>query len=308
MSKRRQRRLRLELLIKCKNNYMLGFFLAITASSLFAARGSINKYVSGTASPLFIYWVVVLFSLPVFTVGVLIQGMPPLTSGIFWLMVGLGVPLYVGTSVLLIRAMQISPLWATLPFLGFSPVFLLLTSWLILGQIPSAWGVLGVMLVTVGAYLIHFQGRRAGWTAPFRTIHHERGSWYVIVIALIWSVVANFDKIALDHSTPMSYLFIYSIISLIALTIALIWRRELGSVKALRTHPIALPLTGFTTLLQMMAIQLILVPYVITIKRAGSILGGIGIGAVYFRELGFRKRIGAGIIMLIGVAIILILS
>ncbi len=289
---------------------MLGFFLAITASLLFAARDSLNKYVSTKTSPLFVYWAVVLFSLPVFTVGVLIQGIPPLDSGIFWLMVALGVPFYVTTSVLLIRAMQISPLSLTLPFLGFSPVFLLFTSWIILGQVPSHWGIIGVVLVTLGAYFIHFQGRRAGWMAPLQAIRHERGSWYVIIVALIWSITANFDKIALDHSTPLSYLFIYSVISLVALTIALAWRRELHSVRTLRVHPIALPLTGlitgFATLLQMMAIQLIIVPYVITIKRAGSILGGIAIGAAYFREPGFRRRFGAGLVMLAGVALILI--
>lgn len=288
---------------------MLGFTLAIIAAALFTARDGVQKFLTDRTHIYVVYWSAVCFSIPIFFAGVLVQGIPTVTEP-FWYVIAVSVPLFIFSSVLLVRAIHISPLSATIPFLGFSPVFMLLTSWIILDQVPSVWGMLGIGIVTIGSYLIHFQGRAAGWLAPVRSLIHERGSWYALIVAGIWSVTANFDKIGIDHSSPMFYLLVSEVASLILFTGYILLRRNIsfragftGNVRALVLTGL---LTGTATLIQMYAIQLILVPYVITIKRAGSILGGIGIGAIYFKEAGYRHRLLAGCIMLIGVAMILI--
>eukprot|EP00301_Raphidiophrys_heterophryoidea_P007656 c12933_g1_i2.p1 GENE.c12933_g1_i2~~c12933_g1_i2.p1 ORF type:complete len:390 (-),score=75.29 c12933_g1_i2:315-1448(-) len=54
-----------------------------------------------------------------------------------------------------IRAYQISPISATVPFMSFQSVFAMFVSWVAMKEIPSQMGVLGVMIVTVGAFWLN---------------------------------------------------------------------------------------------------------------------------------------------------------
>ena len=65
-----------------------------------------------------------------------------------------------GSSVLFQRAMQISPVSLTVPYLAFTPALLLVTSYFMLGEVPEASGVAGVVVMTAGAYGLNTAGAR----------------------------------------------------------------------------------------------------------------------------------------------------
>jgi drug/metabolite transporter (DMT)-like permease len=65
-----------------------------------------------------------------------------------------------GTSLLYQRAMQLSPVSLSVPYLAFTPMLLLVTSYFLLGERPSWCGVLGVVVMTAGAYGLN--GARGG--------------------------------------------------------------------------------------------------------------------------------------------------
>ena len=78
-----------------------------------------------------------------------------------------------GSSVLFQRAVQISPVSLTVPYLAFTPALLLVTSYFMLGEVPEASGVVGVIVMTAGAYGLNTAGARgedatrdAGKNAP----------------------------------------------------------------------------------------------------------------------------------------------
>jgi len=52
------------------------------------------------------------------------------------------------------RALHVSPLSVTVPYLAFTPVLLVFTGYLIMRESPSAQGLLGVAVVTFGGYLL----------------------------------------------------------------------------------------------------------------------------------------------------------
>lgn len=52
------------------------------------------------------------------------------------------------------RALQISPLSVTVPYLAFTPVLLVFTSYVVMRESPSSQGLLGVAIVTLGGYLL----------------------------------------------------------------------------------------------------------------------------------------------------------
>jgi drug/metabolite transporter (DMT)-like permease len=65
------------------------------------------------------------------------------------------------SKVLYQRALHMAPLSLTIPYLSFSPAILLLTAYLILGEVPSASGLLGVAIVTAAGYLLGRHGPAA---------------------------------------------------------------------------------------------------------------------------------------------------
>jgi len=52
------------------------------------------------------------------------------------------------------RALHVSPLSVTVPYLAFTPVLLLFTGYVVVHESPSSQGLLGVLVVTVGGYLL----------------------------------------------------------------------------------------------------------------------------------------------------------
>ena len=63
-------------------------------------------------------------------------------------------------SLLFQRALSISPVSLTVPYLSFTPAVLLITSYFMLGEVPEAAGVLGVVIMTAGAYGLNTAGAR----------------------------------------------------------------------------------------------------------------------------------------------------
>ncbi|KAH9329476.1 hypothetical protein KI387_001584 [Taxus chinensis] len=52
------------------------------------------------------------------------------------------------------RALQVSPMSVTIPYLAFTPVMLVFTSYFLMNEMPSVRGLLGVVVVTVGGYML----------------------------------------------------------------------------------------------------------------------------------------------------------
>lgn len=52
------------------------------------------------------------------------------------------------------RALHMSPLSVTIPYLAFTPVLLVFTSFILMREMPSSQGLLGVVVVTLGGYLL----------------------------------------------------------------------------------------------------------------------------------------------------------
>lgn len=73
---------------------------------------------------------------------------------IFTTVVAASAALLLGAKVLYQRSLAASPLSITIPYLSFTPVFLLLTAYVLVGESPRAQGVVGVAVVTLFGYLL----------------------------------------------------------------------------------------------------------------------------------------------------------
>jgi len=288
---------------------MLGFIYAIICALLFPLSEAVKKRLTQKTNIYIIFWATTCLALPVYIVGTLVEGIPKIDAT-FWLALSAAAPLFLISSLILIKALQISPLSLTVPFLSFTPVFLILTSWIMLRELPNVYGVAGIILVAIGAFLLNAEKISHGILAPFKAIKTEKGSLYVLIVAAIWSITSNLDKICLQHSSPFFYLLMINLIISVFLTILLWLKYKNGLRDEINSNFKPFLLlgfnVGFATLFQMLAVQRILVSYTIAIKRAGLVLGGIIFGWLFFKEEKIRYRLIGGLVMVIGILLIIL--
>jgi len=195
-------------------------------------------------------------------------------------------------------AIKYSPLSLSLPMLTFSPVFLLITSYIMLGERVSFTGMLGVVMVFVGSYLLNISKTRAGFFEPIKGIFKERGSRYMLVVALIWSITANLDKIGVKLSSPLIWpLFMSGGIGFLGLALLKIRGESVEINPKMLLVSLADSLGGIS---QMVAVSLTFVPYVISIKRLSVLFSSLW-GIIVFKE---RANFLGIILMVLGAAMI----
>ncbi|UFS72441.1 DMT family transporter [Geomonas sp. RF6] len=234
-------------------------------------------------------------------------GERPYLSRDFITCVGLALPLEAVAFVLYIKALKLSPLNLTLPFLSLTPVFLLVVPAIVLKERISFIGGAGVLLVAAGSYLLNLQKGRHGVLAPLKAIREEKGSLFMIAVAVIYTFTSTLGKRAIALSSPLTFTEIYlPALALLITPLALYkGRRELSAITkdgAIRAAALPALCYALQAISHSYAIDIANVAYMIAVKRT-SLLFGVLYGRVLFREEG---RLFSTILMLIGVFLIVI--
>jgi drug/metabolite transporter (DMT)-like permease len=228
----------------------------------------------------------------------------------FWLWILALVPLEMAAMLLYMKAIRDHPLSLTLPYLAFTPVFVVLTGQLLLGERIDPDGFAGILLVVAGAWLLNQEHARLGdwksWGAPLVAILHEPGSRMMLGVALLYSLTSALGKGAMRYIAPEQFgAFYFVLLGTAALLLfaapnprilGCIWRRPWAVLA------VAL-LNGAMVYTHFLALQRVEVAYMIAVKRT-SLLFGILYGALLFHERGLSGRILAGGLMLGGVFLI----
>ncbi|HIG96578.1 TPA: EamA family transporter [Candidatus Woesearchaeota archaeon] len=235
-----------------------------------------------------------------------IQGFPRIQEG-FWVW---AIVCIIGVSIANIyyyKALDVGELSLVIPMLAFTPVFMLLTSMLMLNEFPATKGLIGILLVVGGSYVINFEKSRQ-WLLPFQKFYTNKGIRYMFIVATVYSVTGNIDKILTLKSNAS---FAGGLVKLSSGLFLVCWMcTQKQGVKEMikpRLWLIALGIGVFSALVtyvQFTANTLTLVPYVISVKRL-SILFSILIGYFFFQERQFGQRFLGGALMVIGTYLIL---
>jgi drug/metabolite transporter (DMT)-like permease len=159
----------------------------------------------------------------------LFSGIPPLGPGLFPAL-AVSVAINVVATILFFRALATTDLSLCFPMLAFTPVFLILTSFVILGESPSAAGAAGILLVTVGAFLLARDPGDPALLTPFNTIRTERGVQLMLLVAFLYSISVNYDKEVVTNSSPLFGAALFSFFIAVAfLIIAFTIRKRIAA-------------------------------------------------------------------------------
>ncbi|MDA3779839.1 MAG: GRP family sugar transporter [Bacteroidales bacterium] len=250
-------------------------------------------------------WSLNFFSLPFLIPILFFIEIPKISPG-FWVAMLISGLLNVVAVILYMRAIKLSDLSLCIPMITFTPLFLLLTSPIIVGEFPNIYGVLGILLIVFGSYVLNIKQKKEGYLAPFKALLKEKGPQLMLIVAFIWSITSNFDKVGIQNSSPVFWAIAINIFITIILT-PIIFFRSGKNIKQIRTNFKPLIAVGFTNaimiLCHMIAISMTLVAYLISIKRTSAIISVI-FGSLFFKEKNIKSRLLGSLIMIIGVLLI----
>jgi uncharacterized membrane protein len=278
----------------------------LTAVSL-ATSDALTKKVLVSRDEYFIAWIRLVFALPVLLVSLLFVEIPSLDKT-FWLATLCALPLEIAAIVLYTKALKVSPISMTVPFLALTPLFLILTSNIILGEKVSVNGCIGILCMAVGSYTLNIHKIRQDILGPVRAIFREKGSIMMIAVAIIFSITASLGKVAVEHSSPIFFgAFYFVIITIIFTPIAI--KMSKGGIAITKKDIIPLASIGITfslmIIFHMIAITLVNVAYMVSVKRT-SLLFSMFYGFFLFKEEKIAEKAVGGTIMLAGFVIIVL--
>lgn len=284
------------------------FVLSLAAAYFFSTGDVLSKlllrdndeWTSGCA--------ISLASLP-FLIPLLIVRGTFLPSRELILLVCILIPFEVFAYYLYLKAIRISPLSLSIPYLSFTPVFTILTAGILLGETIALQGIVGILMVTVGAYVLNIELYVQHPLAPLKAIFQSRGARYMLSVSLIWSLTSTLGKKGVQLSDPVFFGVFYMTCVSSAMLAIESWRlsRNAATVDLRGRNTIWLLLGGLATALATMAhyhaIKLAPVSYMMAVKRT-SLIFSVLYGGLIFKEPHIRLRLLGASIMLSGVVVL----
>jgi len=289
----------------------LWVLLALISAFSLATSDALTKKALIDSNEYLAAWFRLLFSLPLLFIIWFFIPAPELDRE-FYTAFFIALPVEIITIVLYIKALKLSPLSLSLPFLSLTPIFLIFVSYFIVGEKVSFRGGAGILLITSGSYVLNIGEARNGIFKPFHAIAKEKGSVFMICVALLYSLTASLGKMAIEHSSPLFFAITYFIALTIFFAPIAFWRgrKDLGHFIMERQYRHLITpgiFYGLMAATHMLAMKLTKVAYMISVKRL-SLLIGITYGYFLFKEENFRERLLGAILMFIGFVMIVTAS
>jgi drug/metabolite transporter (DMT)-like permease len=243
----------------------------------------------------------------------LIQPLPELTLN-FWGWMLFLVPVEMAAMLLYMSAIRDHPLALTVPYLAFTPLFVAVYGWLMLGEALSPGGLAGILLIVAGAWALNLQPANHGWRPrglpnPLRAIARSPGARRMLLVSLLYAFTAVGSKQAMQGLPPEQFGALY-FMAIGGAALLVFGLREPAAVLGVlvRRPGVHLLVAGLMALMvatHFLAIARVEAAYMIAVKRT-SLLFGILYGALLFREAGAGLHLFAGLLMVAGVALIVL--
>jgi len=310
--------------------FLIGFLMAVGSAICWASFDITRKYVgkdmTATAAVIGVMFWHAPFIVPFMTAAEVSGAQAPdnvlldllwvtfpEVSGMYVGLAGLSVFLNLAANFLFLRSVQISPLSLTTPYLSFTPVFTAVTAFLFYEETPTTLGLVGIATVCLGAFFLNPGNKEHGIWAPLKALWHERGSFYMLIVAGLWSITPVIDKGASQLTSPIWHTLVLALGVAVCFTIFRVAKDGGDTTELLgelKLHPWVLALAGLSAVgamtLQLGSYEFTKVAYVETVKRAVGVISAIVAGYWMFNEGDIGRRLLGAIVMVIGVAMVLL--
>ncbi|GAB4390280.1 MAG: hypothetical protein Kow0025_21220 [Thermodesulfovibrionales bacterium] len=278
--------------------------LALLSAFSLATMDALTKKALRGGDELVVGWLRLALSAPMLAAVLAVAERPPLDAA-FYKAFAAALPFEVLAFWLYIKALRLSPLSLTVPFLAFTPVFLVGVSYVLVGEAVTARGAAGIALVAAGSYVLNLSRTAEGLLGPLRAIAREKGSLLMLLVAFIYSITSSLGKLAINHSSPLFFGPLYFIVLAAVYTPFALpgLRRAVPTRSGLGIMLLVGALNAAMVLSHVLAISLAKVAYMVAVKRT-SLLMSVAYGWLLFREENARERLAGAALMLAGLALV----
>lgn len=276
---------------------------ALLTAFFLATSDALTKELLWRYTPWQILWI--RFSLAaIFLLPLLFLYPIPRLPPIFWVVVGIDLPLEVLAVYLYLKAIECSPISLSLPFLSFTPLFLLFTSRVMMGEEISTQATIGILMVVAGSYSIQLGKAKKGILEPFFSFGKEKGPLFMLIVAFIYSITSNLGKVAITNSSPQFFSLFLST-ELAVASLLLLGREKRVTPKPLKDLKLAWMALFFALhiLFHTLALNLAKVSYMISLKRTSALFAVI-YGRLLYREERIGERLLGASLMVTGAILI----
>lgn len=276
------------------------------------ATNLLRKKIAGTIDTDVYLWSTMTLSVPLVAVIVLLLGIP-----VSDLVTNMPLPILINASfyilalVLNIKALKHEELSYISPLSAFTPVFTLGLGWLVLQEVPNAVGLLGLLIMFAGAYIINLKSDQVTWYEPLSHLIKNSGARYALGVSICFAVVSITTKFVIrDGFSPVAWLLMLNIMSWILLSYV-----PFRKPKQLRTvyrkhRTLIVGVTIATLVGGLFGIYSIataeFTAYAIALRRF-DILFSIILGWKILQETNIRNKLIGGGLMTAGVIVVSIL-
>lgn len=287
---------------------MFWLFLALVSAIFVALKNVITRRLVSLTDKDVILYAGYLFPALFAILLIFFTGIPEIKPG-FYYSITIASIIDIIAVVFFIKAIASAELAKTFPLVAFTPIFLIVTAFLILGEIPSIIGFFGILAISFGAYLLRSESVKVGILEPLKLLVREKGPRYMLIAAFLFSVIGPFYKKAILNSSPFFALAISQFLCALLLILFFLPKKRIYAIhQKIVTNFKLLFLASMAAFFAALALFVALTSsaptvYVISIKRT-SILFTIILGFIFFKEKNFVRNLVAGIIMILGIFLI----
>lgn len=218
------------------------------------------------------------------------------------------------TDYIYIKSLKIGSISKTVPLLSITPLFTVIIGFLWLKEVPSFYGLMGILLLIAGVYVLNITEFKVKKIfAPFGAIFKNKGSRLMFYLAVIYGFGSILDKFVINNSSPITRVFLYSYFSFAAMALFLLFRDGKKIFEVTRstiknnfwTILIMSVLHFMFIIPQMIGISLTVTAYVIALKRTSALFAVI-LAYFIFKERKDFKNILIGTLLLVMGAVLLV--
>lgn len=290
--------------------FSVGVILGLATSVFKSAKSISTKQATNSVNDYLTSFSIRFFSIPTFIIFLLLTNtfVKP-DSEIFWIVLLINSFAMVVKTVLLTKAFAETDISLVSPMLGFVPVAVSIPSFILIGEVPSTEAAIGILLVSIGAYVLNISEADRGILEPIRSISTDRGVQYVAISLGIISFMPSLDKIGIQQTSPVTWVLLMHLTSATGILLIALYFGNNNKREEFRNNYKILFAVGFFSsmiwIVQAYAYTYVQVSYVQALKRFSLVISVIA-GHYIFGEEKIKDRILASLIIIVGSVLVIL--
>jgi len=193
------------------------------------------------------------------------------------------------------------------PVMTLTPGFVVIIEWLIIGDLPSPLGMLGLALLLTGGYVLSVERGQTSLLAPLWRLFTAPGSVLTLIAACCFAAASTLGRVGVQMSDPLSFAVIVAVVNPVVLFVMFslqdhrFYREAFPNDLRRQLRPLLLlgVLFALMRIADQIALSLTLASYAMAVKRTAGLFSVL-LGHWYYGERHLAARLSGSAVMLVG--------